>query len=135
MFESEEEIGGTFRYRSYENSELVSSSVSTITVYRSRGHCADIAPCSPTCFPSLNACSKQLTAFTDFRFSRLQGDHVSLNEYCAYLERYATHFNLWDDINLKSKVVWIEKKGDVHHVTVSKHGDTGPSMSERSRVS
>ncbi|GAA5830190.1 hypothetical protein JCM3766R1_002818 [Sporobolomyces carnicolor] len=92
LFEAEEEIGGTFRYRSYENSELVSS--------------------------------KQLTAFTDFRFSRLQGDHVSLNEYCAYLERYATHFNLWDDINLKSKVVWIEKKGDVHHVTVSKHGDT-----------
>lgn len=53
LFEAEEEIGGTFRYRSYENSELVSSSVSTITVYRSRGHCADIAPCSPTCFPLL----------------------------------------------------------------------------------
>ncbi|GAA5910241.1 uncharacterized protein JCM6883_001123 [Sporobolomyces salmoneus] len=91
LFEAEEQIGGTFRYRAYENSELVSS--------------------------------KQLTAFTDYRFSAAQGDHVSLPEYCAYLERYATHFNLWDDINTKSRVVGVEKKDGLHHVTVRRRGE------------
>ncbi|GAA5958149.1 hypothetical protein JCM3765_002830 [Sporobolomyces pararoseus] len=90
LFEAEEQIGGTFRYRSYENSELVSS--------------------------------KQLTAFTDYRFSAAQGDHVSLAEYCAYLERYATHFNLWDAINVKSRVVGVEKVDVLHRVTVKSSG-------------
>ncbi|GAA6013204.1 hypothetical protein JCM11491_005214 [Sporobolomyces phaffii] len=91
LFEAEEQIGGTFRYRSYENSELVSS--------------------------------KQLTAFTDYRFPALQGDHVSLEEFCEYLERYATEFDLWDDMRLKSKVVGVEKVNGKHVVTVKHAGE------------
>ncbi|GAA6063837.1 hypothetical protein JCM10212_003999 [Sporobolomyces blumeae] len=95
LFEAEAEIGGTFRYRSYENSELVSS--------------------------------KQLTAFSDFRFPLEQGDHVSLDEYCSYLERYATEFGLWEDINLNRRVVGIEKaKNGRHVVSVTKPGQKEP---------
>ncbi|GAA5932836.1 flavin-containing monooxygenase [Sporobolomyces koalae] len=91
LFEAEEQIGGTFRYRAYENSELVSS--------------------------------KQLTAFTDYRFSAAQGDHVSLPEYCAYLERYVEHFGLTDKINLQSRVVKVEKSNQLHSVTVKRNGN------------
>ncbi|GAA5885224.1 hypothetical protein JCM6882_009526 [Rhodosporidiobolus microsporus] len=88
LFEAEDAVGGTFKYRGYEAAELVSS--------------------------------KQLTAFSDFRFPPEQGDHVSLDEFVAYLERYCGHFQLWDDINLGSKVVSINRgaggKGHVVHV-------------------
>ncbi|KAL7342327.1 hypothetical protein BJY59DRAFT_553651 [Rhodotorula toruloides] len=58
LFEAESDVGGTFKYRSYENAELVSS--------------------------------KQLTAFSDFRFPPDQSDHVSLPQYVEYLKRYWT---------------------------------------------
>ncbi|GAA6029258.1 hypothetical protein JCM8097_003591 [Rhodosporidiobolus ruineniae] len=93
LFEAEDAIGGTFRYRGYEAAELVSS--------------------------------KQLTAFSDYRFPEDQGDHVSLPQFVAYLERYASHFKLWDDINLGSRVVSVRRgtgaKG--HIVEVQKKGE------------
>ncbi|GAA5822870.1 hypothetical protein JCM11251_004407 [Rhodosporidiobolus azoricus] len=94
LFEAEESIGGTFKYRSYESSELVSS--------------------------------KQLTSFSDFRFPPEQGDHVSLDEFVAYLERYCTHFNLWNRIKTGSRVVKINRgaggKGHVVEVR-TKNGE------------
>jgi len=72
-----------------------------------------------------------LTAFTDYRFSAAQGDHVSLDEYCAYLERYATHFNLWDDIKTKSRVVGVEKVDGSHRVTVQRQGEDGEFIRHR----
>ncbi|GAA5919765.1 hypothetical protein JCM1841_005844 [Sporobolomyces salmonicolor] len=98
LFESEDEIGGTFRYRAYENAELVSS--------------------------------KQLTAFSDFRFPPDHSDHVSLPQYCDYLKRYATHFKLWDSINLSSRVVSVRrgKGGAGHIVDVRKDGEQGASQ-------
>lgn len=55
-------IGGTFAWRSYENSALVSS--------------------------------KQLTAFSDFRFPRAEDDHPTLPRYVQYLEDYVRKFDL-----------------------------------------
>ncbi|GAA5848275.1 hypothetical protein JCM8547_004466 [Rhodosporidiobolus lusitaniae] len=95
LFEAEDEIGGTFRYRGYEAAELVSS--------------------------------KQLTAFSDFRFPESQGDHVSLPEFVAYLGRYCDHFQLWDRIKLGSRVTDIERGegGKGHVVEVQKKGEEG----------
>lgn len=96
LFEAESQVGGTFRYRAYENAELVSS--------------------------------KQLTAFSDFRFPPEQGDHVSLPQFCAYLERYADHFALWRDIRLESRVVAVKRaagEGNGHVVEVQKRGADG----------
>ncbi|BGP37774.1 hypothetical protein JCM10449v2_001696 [Rhodotorula kratochvilovae] len=95
LFEAEPKIGGTFKYRAYENAELVSS--------------------------------KQLTAFSDFRFPPEQGDHVSLPEFCAYLARYCDHFELWRDIRLESRVVSVRRAegGEGHLVEVQKKGEEG----------
>ncbi|TKA64504.1 hypothetical protein B0A49_11638, partial [Cryomyces minteri] len=76
LFESEEDIGGTFKYRSYENAELVSS--------------------------------KQLTAFSDHRFSLNSPDHISLPQYVDYLTSYVDHFNLAPNIKLRCCVSSIE---------------------------
>ncbi|CED83928.1 dimethylaniline monooxygenase [Phaffia rhodozyma] len=83
LYEAEEKIGGTFRYRGYENAELVSS--------------------------------KQLTAFSDFRFPPEQGDHVSLPEYVAYLERYVDHFNLQRRIRTGHRVVDVRRLDEGGH--------------------
>jgi len=97
LFEAEDQVGGTFRYRAYERSELVSS--------------------------------KQLTAFSDFRFPPDQGDHVSLPEFCAYLERYCDEFQLWRDIRLDSRVVSVRRAGEGkgHVVEVQKRGENSAS--------
>lgn len=103
LFEAEDKVGGTFRYRSYDNADLVSS--------------------------------KQLTAFSDFRFSAETPDHISLPHYVQYLEDYCTNFGLWDKINLGCRVAEITplhstEKGSVkrrHQVTYeerSKPGET-----------
>ncbi|KAF2493291.1 dimethylaniline monooxygenase [Lophium mytilinum] len=73
LFEAEENIGGTFQYRSYENAELVSS--------------------------------KQLTAFSDFRFPLDQPDHISLPQYVDYLKSYVDRFDLAPFIKLRCPVV------------------------------
>ncbi|BGP13776.1 hypothetical protein JCM10213v2_001714 [Rhodosporidiobolus nylandii] len=98
LFEAEEKIGGTFRYRAYEAAELVSS--------------------------------KQLTAFSDFRFPPEQGDHVSLPEYVSYLERYADRFALWKGIRLSSRVVSVRRGagGKGHIAEVQKAGEEGTTQ-------
>ncbi|KAI8905368.1 hypothetical protein DFJ77DRAFT_484481 [Powellomyces hirtus] len=85
ILEQEPALGGTFKYRAYQNAELVSS--------------------------------KQLTAFSDFRFPPDQPDHVSVPDYIAYLERYAAKHNLGQLIHFGTKVTAIEKHsapGDQH---------------------
>ncbi|GAA5992963.1 hypothetical protein JCM11641_007205, partial [Rhodosporidiobolus odoratus] len=98
LFEAEDEIGGTFRYRAYEAAELVSS--------------------------------KQLTAFSDFRFPPEQGDHVSLPEYVAYLNRFVDHFSLRKGINLNSRVVSVNRGtgGKGHVVEVQRKGEEGTTQ-------
>ncbi|GAA6016284.1 hypothetical protein JCM8202_005550 [Rhodotorula sphaerocarpa] len=95
LFEAEADIGGTFKYRSYEHATLVSS--------------------------------KQLTAFSDFRFPPEQGDHVTLPQYVEYLRRYCDEFALWDRINLDTRVVSVRRpeSGKGHIVEVQKKGQSG----------
>lgn len=93
----ENDIGGTFKYRAYENAELVSS--------------------------------KQLTAFSDYRFSSDTGDHVSLPAYVEYLRSYADKFRLNAFINLGCRVVDISPLGPSaasiygHRVSYKKEGN------------
>ncbi|KAG0660848.1 hypothetical protein C6P46_004403 [Rhodotorula mucilaginosa] len=95
LFEAESDIGGTFKFRSYEHATLVSS--------------------------------KQLTAFSDFRFPPEQGDHVTLPEYVEYLRRYCDEFQLWDGIHLNTRVVSVRRGdgGKGHIVDVQRKGQTG----------
>ncbi|BGP22714.1 hypothetical protein JCM10295v2_001605 [Rhodotorula toruloides] len=90
LFEAESDIGGTFKYRAYENAELVSS--------------------------------KQLTAFSDFRFPPDQSDHVSLPQYVEYLKRYCDEFDLWKGVRLESRVQSVRRgKGGEGHVVEVQH--------------
>lgn len=90
LFESETQLGGTFRYRSYENGEMVSS--------------------------------RQLTSFSDFRLAANETgenpDHVSMEQYCKYLNDYAEWAGFykgigWDGkeghVRFRRKVMKIEK--------------------------
>ncbi|CAA7267885.1 unnamed protein product [Cyclocybe aegerita] len=83
VLEQEKSIGGTFRYRSYEFSNLVSS--------------------------------KQLTSFSDFRLPLSHPDHLTLDQYVEYLERYIEHFKLEARIQLKCKVVKIRRVSHGQH--------------------
>ncbi|KZV99127.1 FAD/NAD(P)-binding domain-containing protein [Exidia glandulosa HHB12029] len=84
VFEAEDDVGGTFRYRSYEGATLVSS--------------------------------KQLTCFSDFRLPFEHADHLTLEEYCAYLRAYVSHFSFWDRIKFGHRVVQISRHPDGGHV-------------------
>ena len=74
--QSEDNVGGTFHYRAYENAELVSS--------------------------------KQLTTFSDHRFSLDTPDHISLPQYVDYLHSYVDKFALEPLIKLGCRVTSIE---------------------------
>ncbi|KAJ3016029.1 hypothetical protein HKX48_004247 [Thoreauomyces humboldtii] len=79
VLEQERTLGGTFKFRAYENAELVSS--------------------------------KQLTAFSDFRFEQTS-DHVSAPDYVAYLDAYAERNSLGKHIQFGATVTAIDRKGD-----------------------
>lgn len=70
--------------------------------------------------------SRQLTSFSDFRFSDDCPDFVSTADYCTYLEEYCTHFNLWPHIKLSTQVGKIRRneKGG-HIISFSKKGTEG----------
>ena len=53
--------------------------------------------------------SRQLTAFSDFRIPTKSGDHVSLPDYCRYLEDYAKHFDLMEHISFNTRVVNVRR--------------------------
>ena len=101
-------MGGTFRYRSYDNAELVSS--------------------------------KQLTTFSDFRLPRDSRDHVSLPEYVQYLERYCTHFKLWQHMKMGSRVKQVEALTEekwahrVRYQTRAEGGDVSESVYDCSHI-
>ncbi|BFZ61604.1 hypothetical protein YB2330_002676 [Saitoella coloradoensis] len=98
LFEAEDAVGGTFRYRSYENAELVSS--------------------------------KQLTCFSDFRLPRDHQDHVSLQEYVAYLEDYCRHFDLYKHIKLSTRVISISPIESAEGHVVTTQSNIGYEITE-----
>ncbi|KAF8078064.1 hypothetical protein FPV67DRAFT_1463978 [Lyophyllum atratum] len=91
VLEQEAEIGGTFKYRSYENSNLVSS--------------------------------KQLTSFSDFRLPLSHPDHLTLEEYVAYLRAYCDHFHVFSRIRFHTKVVSIRRDPRGGHLVSYVHKD------------
>ncbi|KAJ6608618.1 hypothetical protein B0H10DRAFT_2067400 [Mycena sp. CBHHK59/15] len=94
VLDQEADIGGTFRYRSYENATMVSS--------------------------------KQLTSFSDFRLPLDHPDHLTLEEYVAYLHAYCAHFGIADRIHLESKVVHVARRlGGGHVVSYVTKGASG----------
>lgn len=65
--------------------------------------------------------SKFLTTFSDFRCAQSDPDFLSVAQYCAYLEFYATQFNLWPHIELSSPVKKIRRRdGNGHVITFVK---------------
>ncbi|KAJ9143402.1 Dimethylaniline monooxygenase [Pleurostoma richardsiae] len=64
--------------------------------------------------------SKYLTAFSDFRFAKDVPDFVTPDQYCAYLEGYATEFGLWDNIECSTQVTGVRKRGKRHIISFLK---------------
>eukprot|EP00939_MAST-03C_sp_MAST-3C-sp1_P001414 g1414.t1 len=56
--------------------------------------------------------SKFITAFSDFRFADDVDDHVSLDDYCVYLETYCDRFELWPRILFETTVLEVKKNPD-----------------------
>ncbi|OTA56657.1 FAD/NAD(P)-binding domain-containing protein [Hypoxylon sp. EC38] len=67
--------------------------------------------------------SKFLTAFSDFRAHENDPDFLSAERYVHYLNQYCDHFNLWPDINLKTKVVAIKRRPGGGHVVHYRKAD------------
>lgn len=69
--------------------------------------------------------SRQLTTFSDYRFTREAPDFLSTTEYCTYLEGYVQHFQLQDYIQLSSVVTKVSSNIDGGHIVkYTKHGQT-----------
>ncbi|KAL5313651.1 hypothetical protein ACEPPN_018072 [Leptodophora sp. 'Broadleaf-Isolate-01'] len=54
--------------------------------------------------------SRQLTTFSDYRYSAESPDFLSAEAYCTYLEGYCKQFGLWPHIHLKTLVTNIERR-------------------------
>lgn len=98
IFEAEDGIGGTIRYRTYPEGEMVSSKfLTTFSDFR-------IPPERTDC-----------------------GDFLMLAQYLEYLEDYCDHFKLRPHIKLNTKVASVRRaKGSNHHIVTysSKDGST-----------
>ncbi|CAL1703542.1 unnamed protein product [Somion occarium] len=83
VLEQDDDVGGAFRTRWYEDANLVSS--------------------------------KQLTAFSDFRFSSSDLDHLPLEQYVDYLRAYSKNFRIEERIQFNSRVVNIRRAPEGGH--------------------
>lgn len=63
--------------------------------------------------------SKQLTCWSDFRYPLSAPDHPTLPNFVEYLNSYADEFKLREHIYLSTKVVKLEKEGDLKHPHVA----------------
>ena len=113
LYEAESCIGGTFRYRDYEDAEV--SLAFICAVWHAFG-----APHLTECAQLVS--SKYLTAFSDFRCSPGDADFMSTARYCEYLEAYSTQFNLWPYISLSAKVITVSRHKKEHVIRYSKSG-------------
>jgi dimethylaniline monooxygenase (N-oxide forming) len=65
--------------------------------------------------------SRQLTTFSDYRYSSSSPDFLSTEEYCTYLSGYCKHFDLWQHINLSTRVTRILRSEQSGHIIYSVH--------------
>jgi dimethylaniline monooxygenase (N-oxide forming) len=91
IYESADSIGGTFKYRSYENAELVSSR-------------------QLTAFSDFRI---------PVRTDGVGADHVSLEAYVQYLESYAQNFSILQLIQFNNPVVNISKSAEKYIVSTN----------------
>lgn len=84
--------------------------------------------------------SKQLTAFTDFRFDEHCPSYVSFAYYAKYIELYCSHFNLFPHIALKSPVSKVEILHEkqwryrIHYLSIAQDGRMSPAFYECSHI-
>ncbi|CZR56599.1 related to flavin-containing monooxygenase [Phialocephala subalpina] len=60
--------------------------------------------------------SRQLTTFSDYRYTPDSPDFLSTKEYCTYLEGYAKKYNLWPSIHLQTTVTRIQRGSNGGHI-------------------
>lgn len=149
LFEAEDEVGGTFRSVDLmDGGEAIPNRTTELTFRPSSfaSFLADIAPTRmPSSSPPNNVGSPHpsvsstplltlhslptVTSFSDFRFPLDQPDHISLKQYCDYLERYIDHFGLRSRINTGARVISVKrKKADErkgHLVQIRRKGSSG----------
>jgi dimethylaniline monooxygenase (N-oxide forming) len=66
--------------------------------------------------------SRHLTTWSDFRCPE-SPDFLSAEEYCRYLADYCTHFDLWECINLNTRVTGVRRgEGGGHIVAYESNG-------------
>lgn len=116
--EAEADLGGTFKYRVYEDAEVrqrpFSSPDSTQSILPSLLRDANA-------FRQLVS-SKYLTAFSDHRFDRSLPDFVTPGDMCDYLYTYASKFGLFQYICFDTKVVQVNRHEGGHALTLLDSG-------------
>jgi dimethylaniline monooxygenase (N-oxide forming) len=60
--------------------------------------------------------SRQLTTFSDYRYTPESPDFLLATEYCTYLEGYCKQFNLWPYIHLSTSVTKVRPDTNGGHV-------------------
>lgn len=70
--------------------------------------------------PSRLVSSRQLTTFSDYRYSASSPDFLSTKEYATYLAGYAKRFNLSSSISLSTRVTKVQRvNGGAGHIVHS----------------
>ena len=106
LFEAEAEIGGTFRYRAYEEAEV-----------RTWTFCCSLASVIMSLTIRIQlVSSKFLTCYSDFRPRIDEPQFMSVTRYLEYLVEYCTRFGLWPHILLSTPVLSIRRRGEGHVV-------------------
>ncbi|KAH8721245.1 Dimethylaniline monooxygenase [N-oxide-forming] 2 [Beauveria bassiana] len=100
LYEAEDEIGGTFVARVYEDAEF--------------------PPLLNSLCETQMVSSKYLTAFSDFRLPASAPDFVTPAAYVQYLRDYLSHFQLWPHVRCRARVTRITRSRRSHH-----HPDAG----------
>lgn len=103
LFEAEESIGGTFRYRVWKDAEVTYPGVG-----QEAGLLTDIH------FQLVS--SKYLTAFSDHRFATEAPEFVTPEAYLAYMDSYVARYKLSRYIECSSKVVNVSRTVDGKHL-------------------
>lgn len=106
LFEAEDDIGGTFKYRVWDKSEVRISNLIFVRV--------------KLLTPVQLVSSKFLTPFSDFRIGKDAPDFLSPEAYVKYLRDYAENFGLFGRIHCSKVVSSVRRRvsGPGHVITV-----------------
>lgn len=105
LVEQESKLGGTFRWRGYENAELVSSK--QLTCFSDFRQVHPLRPQCAIAHTRLFGCQTNRG-----RYPLTAPDHPSLPNFVQYLHDYVDHFKIQSRIRLESKVTHLERNED-----------------------